>query len=146
MTEDEKAIAELEEQRKENYRRLLFAIAIYFSKDLKIDIKKQDSYEKLTPAQKTFAKKQYDAVPKFADQVNAPERIAEQTIVEDVREVATSTGNAKKVRIVTVGDDRVCPKCEVWNGKIVSLDGSSHPSLDDAIDKGFLHYNCRCAL
>jgi hypothetical protein len=47
---------------------------------------------------------------------------------------------------VTVGDDRVCPKCEVWNGKIVSLDGSSHPSLDDAIDKGFLHYGCRCAL
>ena len=47
---------------------------------------------------------------------------------------------------MTVGDDKVCEKCAKWNGTIISLDGSSRPTLQDAIDAGFLHYGCRCSL
>lgn len=50
------------------------------------------------------------------------------------------------VRWVTVGDDRVCPKCAAWEGKILYLDDALHPSVSDAIAAGGLHFSCRCSL
>ena len=47
---------------------------------------------------------------------------------------------------MTVGDDKVCHKCMSWQGKVVSLDGNGEPTLQEAIDDGFLHYGCRCSL
>lgn len=38
-----------------------------------------------------------------------------------------------------------CPKCEPWEGKVLSLSGEDkdHPSLDDAKAAGLFHPNCR---
>ena len=111
-----------------------------------MDIKKQSTYADLTPGQKTFAKKMYEEVPDFAAQVNQGERMTEQQIVEDMSQLSQSKSNSNYVRIVTGGDDKVCPACAKWQDKIVSLDGSTSPTLDDATRDGFLHYGCRCAL
>ena len=146
MTEAEKVEKEAEETKKKNYERLLLAIAVLYANQIDMDIKKQSTYQQLTPAQKTFAKKIYEEVPDFSAQVNQGERLTEQQIVEDMSQLSQAKNGSKKLRIVTVGDEKVCQHCQKWQNKIVSLDGSSRPSLQDAIDDGFLHYNCRCAL
>lgn len=146
MTEAEKVEKEAEETKKKNYERLLLAIAVLYSQQIGMDIKKQSTYADLTPGQKTFAKKIYEEVPDFAAQVNQGERLAEQQIVEDVAQVAQTKSQSKVVRIVTIGDSKVCPACAKWQDKVVSLDGSTNPTLDDATRDGFLHYGCRCAL
>ena len=146
MTEEEKAVKEAEETKKNNYERLLLAIAVLYANQIGVDIKKQDDYSKLTSSQKTFADKIYKSNPLLQAQVESSQRITEEQIVQDVSEVAQTHSQSTVLRIVTVGDDRVCDMCAKWQGKEVSLDGSSHPSLQDAIDDGFLHYNCRCSL
>lgn len=147
-------IEEKTEQQKENYERLIFAIAVYFADDLKIDIKSQVSYKDLTPEQKTFAQKIYEDKPQFIKQVNKDTRITEKTIVKDVSKVAKVAKEEKDkenpdlVKIVTVGDDRVCEYCAKWNNKIISLSGKTtgYPTLQDFINSKGLHYGCRCAL
>lgn len=139
MTDEEKT-------KRENYERMLLAIAVLYAADLGVDIVKQDTYSKLSPAQKTFAKKIYESTPSAVKHVEAGTRVTEQQVVEDIAQISQTKNNSKRVRIVTVGDDKVCPKCAKWQNKIVSLDGSTSPTLDDAIADGFLHYNCRCSL
>ena len=135
-----------EETKKKNYERLILAIAVLYANQLEVDIKTQDDYSKLTSSQKTFADKIYKSNPRLQAQVESGERITEEQMVRDVSEVAQTHSQSTVLRIVTVGDDRVCDKCSKWQGKEVSLDGSSKPSLQDAIDGGFLHYGCRCSL
>ena len=135
-----------EETKKRNYERLILAIAVLYANQLDVDIKTQDDYSKLSSSQKTFADKIYKSNPRLQAQVESGERITEEQIVQDVSEVAQTHSQSTVLRIVTVGDDRVCDMCAKWQGKEVSLDGSSHPSLQDAIDDGFLHYGCRCSL
>lgn len=146
MTEADKVAKEAEETKKKNYERLLLAIAVLYSQQIGMDIKKQSTYADLTPGQKTFAKKMYEEVPDFSAQVNQGERMSEQQIVEDVAQLSQTKSDSKRLRIVTIGDDKVCPACAKWQDKVVSLDGSSSPTLDDATRDGFLHYGCRCAL
>lgn len=45
-------------------------------------------------------------------------------------------------RITAQGDN--CPKCQAWNGVIVSLSGANkdHPSYSDALTGGVFHPNC----
>lgn len=146
MTEAEKVAKEAEDTKNKNYERIILAIAVLYANQIGMDIKKQSTYQQLTPAQKTFAKKKYEEVPGFSAQVNQGERLTEQQIVEDISQLSQTNNGSKKLRIVTVGDGKVCEHCKKWQNKIVSLDGSSKPTLQDAIDDGFLHYNCRCAL
>lgn len=134
---------------KENYERLLLAIALYYSNAIGIDTTVVDEYSKLTEQQKTFAKKIVEQNPKIERQLERKTRIPEKTIVKDVAKIAQEdedSGDLKK--IITAGDQTVCHQCRKWQNKIVSLSGNSsrYPSLDDAINDHFLHYGCRCAL
>lgn len=88
MTEAEKVEKEAEDTKKKNYERLLLAIAVLYSNQIGMDIKKQNTYADLTPGQKTFAKKMYEEVPDFAAQVNQGERLSEQQIVEDMSQLS----------------------------------------------------------
>lgn len=130
-----------------NYERLLYAIAIAYALQLGINIRTQKSYKDLTPAQITFAKKKYEKNPELKQQVEQGRRITEEEIVKDVADISKQD-NSDLVRIVTAGDPTTCERCKKWENKIVSLSGKNknHPSLDDAIKDGFLHFNCRCAL
>ena len=71
--------------------------------------------------------------------------------------VRTGAGNAAVLghtdRLQTAGEDlvivsgsgRPCPRCAPWQGRILSVSGSSHdyPSLDEARGAGLFHPNCR---
>lgn len=137
---------EIEKTQRKNYERMIFAIAVLYSDFIGVDIKKQIDYSHLDPSQKMFAKKIYEDTPSLAHVVQQPERITEHQIVESTADIAKSRDNSRQVRIVTVGDEKVCPACAAWRNRIVSLDNSSSPTLDDAINAGFLHYGCRCSL
>lgn len=138
---------EKDKQEMSNYERLLFAIAILYASQLGINIQKQTSYKDLTPAQITFAKKIYEKHPEFKMQVESGKRISEEQIIKDTANIAKAD-KSDLVRIVTVGDSTTCEKCKKWDNKIVSLSGNNkkYPPLDKAINDGFLHFNCRCAL
>ncbi len=138
---------EKDKQEMSNYERLIFAIAILYASQLGINIQKQTSYKDLTPAQITFAKKIYEKHPEFELQVESGKRISEEQIIKDTANIAKED-KSDLVRIVTVGDSTTCEKCKKWENKIVSLSGNDkkYPPLDKAIDDGFLHFNCRCAL
>lgn len=125
---------------------MIFAIAVLYSDFIGVDIKKQIDYSHLDSSQKMFAKKIYEDTPSLAHVVQQPERITEQEIVESTADIAKTKDNSRQVRIVTVGDEKVCPACAAWRDRIVFLDNSSSPTLDDAINAGFLHYGCRCSL
>lgn len=138
---------EIDKQEENNYERLIYAIAVLFASQLGININKQTKYSDLTPAQITFAKKQYEKHPEFEQQIKQGKRLSETQIVKDTA-ILAKEDKSDLVRIVTVGDPTTCPKCKKWENKIVSLSGKNrnYPSLDKAIKDGFLHFNCRCAL
>lgn len=75
---------ELSDTQKDNYERLLFAIAVYFSSTLGVDIKKVESYKDLTEGQRTFARKIYEEHRPFKRQVEADVRLDEAQVVKDV--------------------------------------------------------------
>lgn len=138
---------ELTEDQKKNYERAILGIALLFAEDLGIDPKTVDDYSKLTPAQKTFAEKILEKNKTGLKQVAKDKRITEEQIVK-IESKAAKQQNFNFARITTYGDGAVCPNCSKWQRKIVCLDGtdSELPSLQDAIDDGFLHFGCRCAL
>lgn len=133
------------EQEQQNYERMLFAIAVLFANQLHLNTYLQDEYSKLTPAQKTFAKKIYGKDKGIRKLVETDKRISEQQIVEKVADIQ-SIGDVK--RVVTVGDQSTCPACKKWQGKLLSLSGAypGLPTLQDFINSDGLHYGCRCAL
>lgn len=137
---------ELSDTQKDNYERLLFAIAVYFSSTLGVDIKKVESYKDLTEGQRTFARKILEKDKTLLKHADSTERLEESEIVKDISKVAQASGNAKQVRWVTVGDGKVCEKCAAWEGKVLYLDDSMSPNVSDAIRSGGLHPRCRCAL
>ena len=93
------------DQQKDNYERLLLAVALYYSGVLGIDVTSVDSYSKLTEQQKTFAKKVVEQNPKIEKQLQKKSRISEQTITKDIAKIAKEdedSGDLKKV--ITAGD------------------------------------------
>lgn len=53
---------------------------------------------------------------------------------------------AKVFKILNPGDEKTCHKCAKWIGKKVSDEDPKYPTVQDWIDDGGLHPNCRCSL
>ena len=79
------------------------------------------------------------------DQIQTEEKISDKDIQKEAIKATEMNGKLMKIR--TVGDQKVCPKCAEWQGKIISVDGSdkNYPSMDDFIKSGGYHVNCRCS-
>ena len=79
------------------------------------------------------------------DQIQTEEKISDTDIQKEAIKATEMNGKLMKIR--TVGDQKVCPKCAEWQGKIISVDGSDkrYPSMDDFIKSGGYHVNCRCS-
>ena len=48
--------------------------------------------------------------------------------------------------IANPGDLKTCERCRKWIGKKVSDTDKHYPSIQEWIDSGGLHINCRCSL
>ena len=79
------------------------------------------------------------------DQNKTEEKISDKKKKKEAIKATEMNGKLMKIR--TVGDQKVCPKCAEWQGKIISVDGSNknYPSMDDFIKSGGYHVNCRCS-
>ena len=50
-------------------------------------------------------------------------------------------------KVVGEEDDKTCPDCAEWQGKIVAgTDDGIHPTIEDFMNSKAFHPNCRCAL
>lgn len=152
MTDENKTDKKTEQQ-KENYERLLFAIAVLYANDIGLDISKVEDYSQLSEGQKTFSKKIYEEHPKFEKQILKDKRISEQQIIKDTQTILKEDdknliNGSRFAKWVSVGDSKVCEKCKKWENKIVCVSGDpqGYPTVDDVIKSGGLHYGCRCAL
>lgn len=141
------------EQQKQNYERLLFAIAVLYAEELKLDISKVEDYSELSEAQKTFVKKIYKEHPSFEKQVLKDKRLSEHQIIKDTQTILKDDdknliNGSRFAKWVSFGDSKVCNKCKKWENKIVCISGNPQgfPTVDDVIKSGALHYGCRCAL
>ena len=79
------------------------------------------------------------------DKIQSDEKVKDKDIQREAIEAAEMSGKYMKIR--TASDQRVCPRCAEWQGKIISVDGSDkrYPSMDDFIKSGGYHINCRCS-
>lgn len=141
------------EQQKQNYERLLLAIAVLYAEELKLDISKVEDYSQLSEGQKTFVKKIYKEHPSFEKQVLKDQRLSEQQIIKDTQTILKDDdknliNGSRFAKWVSFGDSKVCNKCKKWENKIVCVSGNPQgfPTVDDVIKSGALHYGCRCAL
>ena len=60
---------QVEKTQSDNFERMAFAVAVLYSLQLGLDLKKQDSWDTLTPSQKMFAKKIFEDNPEIAQLV-----------------------------------------------------------------------------
>lgn len=83
--------------------------------------------------------------PSLLEKIQSDEKISDKNIQKEAIKATEMNGKLMKIR--TVGDQKVCPKCAEWQGKIISVDGSDkkYPSMDDFIKSGGYHPNCRCS-
>lgn len=50
-------------------------------------------------------------------------------------------------KVVGEEDEKTCPDCAEWQGKIVAgTEDGIHPTIDDFMNSKAFHPNCRCAL
>lgn len=80
------------------------------------------------------------------DKVMQDKEISDKSLEKMAIEATQPSSNLKRVK--TSGQANVCDSCRPWQGKIICLDGSDSrfPSLDDYINSGAFHPNCRCSL
>ena len=141
-TGEMKMAEEQEDYSKENKRRMIVALAILLGAKLE---NAASSYSSIPEEIKTEAVKLYKSMN--MDLVTEqPARIPEQ----QVQIQAATAGKASGVqlyKIVGSRDDKTCPDCAAWQGKIVSMtDDGQHQTVQDFINGHGFHINCRCSL
>ena len=134
MTEEEKK--KKEEQEKKNSEQLLLAMLLLMNPEL--DETTITSTSDIDPVLVDKAKSKLDEQPIDVAKLTKSEIL---TTAQDIANV-----KSKYYQVVTVGDNRVCDKCNAWNNKIISDDDPNYPSYDDLEKSGALHPNCRCYL
>ena len=89
--------------------------------------------EILASTNKSEVKKAIDKAMKYWNRQakQAGDNITDEAYIEGLK-----AAGVKRVRWITMEDERVCPKCGAKDGKIFDIDKIYQP----------LHYNCRCTL
>ena len=148
MTEEEKK--KKEKQEKKNSEQLLLALLLLMNPNL--DETSITSTSDIDPVLVDKAKSKLNEYLKKESRIadlsdEQPIDVAKLTkseILTTAQDIANVKSNYYKV--VTVGDSRVCDKCNAWNNKIISDDDPNYPSYDDLEKSGALHPNCICYL
>ena len=149
MPDDEKDYAE------ENRRRMLVSLAILLGWDGHNDAPIKDVPKTyMQQARRIYQDRnlgrlveQEGRMPEREVQVQVAEAATQQEM-ETARDDTSGQPLPKQLyRIVGQKDDRTCPDCAAWQGRIVVLhpDGA-HLTVEDFINNHGFHPNCRCSL
>ncbi len=127
---------------KENKKRMLAALAVY------LGLSDTAEYGSLSDEAKKEARAAYEEQAGLKDWAERAERLPEKEIQVKIAQMGMKDG-VKLYKIKgEYSDGHMCPKCKEWQGKIVSMTDNplGYPLVEDFINSGGLHINCRCSL
>jgi len=138
---------ENKEIRKENRMRMTLALVTQFAKDLGVNISKIFSYDDLSEPLRRFGETIIRAEQTMQELVDRDEPVWGEEIARETSRFSAETVGSRLVRFTTYGDNKVCPKCQAWQGEILTNEPDGrHKTVEDAIAAGAFHPNCRCSL
>lgn len=124
---------------------ILFSLAILLGGMSKSQISKAKTFEDVPKDVQQIALSLYAQNKDDLDTLALKEDLSQVDIQEKMAEIGQKSGSEIFI-IANPGDGRTCGKCREWIGKKVSDTDSQYPSIQEWIDGGGLHINCRCSL
>lgn len=128
--------------KKDNKERMIAALAVY------LGLTDIADYDKLSDSAKAAALAAYKNELGLKDIVEQEDRLSERDIQMKIADIGNKEG-IKLYRIVGEdGDGHQCERCKRWQGEIVSMTDNAfgYKLVEDFINDGGFHINCRCSL
>lgn len=124
---------------------ILFSLAILLGGMTKSQIAKAKTFEDIPKDVQNVALALYAQNKDQLDILASKEDLTQVDIQTKMQEIGKRSGSEVFV-IANPGDLKTCERCRKWIGKKVSDTDSHYPSIQEWIDSGGLHINCRCSL
>ena len=124
---------------------ILFSLAILLGGMSKSQIAKAKTFEDLPKDIQNIALALYAQHKDDLDILASKEDLTQVDIQAKMSEIGKKSGSEVFV-IANPGDIKTCERCRKWIGKKVSDTDRHYPSIQDWINSGGLHINCRCSL
>ena len=124
---------------------ILFSLAILLGGMSKSQIAKAKTFEDIPKDIQNIALALYAQHKDQLDILASKEDLTQVDIQTKMSEIGKRSGSEVFV-IANPGDLKTCERCRKWIGKKVSDTDKHYPSIQEWIDSGGLHINCRCSL
>ena len=124
---------------------ILFSLAILLGGMSKSQIAKAKTFEGIPKDIQNIALALYAQNKDQLDILASKEDLTQVDIQTKMSEIGKRSGSEVFV-IANPGDMKTCERCSKWIGKKVSDTDKHYPSIQEWIDSGGLHINCRCSL
>ena len=124
---------------------ILFSLAILLGGMSKSQIAKAKTFEDIPKDIQNVALALYAQNKDQLDILASKEDLTQVDIQTKMSEIGKRSGSEVFV-IANPGDLKTCERCRKWIGKKVSDTDRHYPSIQEWVDSGGLHINCRCSL
>lgn len=124
---------------------ILFALAVLLGQMTPSQIAKAKTFEDIPKDIQNIALALYAQHKDDLDILASKEDLTQVDIQTKMSEIGKRSGSEVFV-IANPGDLKTCERCRKWIGKKVSDTDRHYPSIQEWIDSGGLHINCRCSL
>lgn len=124
---------------------ILFSLAILLGGMSKSQIAKSKTFEDIPKDIQNVALALYAQNKDQLDILASKEDLTQVDIQNKMSEIGKRSGSEVFV-IANPGDLKTCERCRKWIGKKVSDTDKHYPSIQEWVDSGGLHINCRCSL
>ena len=124
---------------------ILFSLAILLGGMSKSQIAKAKTFEDIPKDIQNIALALYAQHKDDLDILASKEDLTQVDIQNKMSEIGKRSGSEVFV-IANPGDLKTCERCRKWIGKKVSDTDRHYPSIQEWINSGGLHINCRCSL
>ena len=124
---------------------ILFSLAILLGGMSKSQIAKAKTFEDVPKDIQNIALALYAQHKDDLDILASKEDLNQVDIQNKMSEIGKRSGSEVFV-IANPGDLKTCERCRKWIGKKVSDTDRHYPSIQEWINSGGLHINCRCSL
>ena len=124
---------------------ILFSLALLLGKMTPKQIAKAKTFDDVPTDIQNVALALYAQHKDDLDLLASKEDLNQIEIQTKMSEIGKKSGSEVFV-IANPGDLRTCEKCRKWIGKKVSDTDKHYPSIQEWMNSGGLHINCRCSL
>lgn len=124
---------------------ILLSLAILLGGMSKSQIAKAKTFEDIPKDIQNIALALYAQNKDQLDILASKEDLTQVDIQTKMSDIGKRSGSEVFV-IANPGDLKTCERCRKWIGKKVSDTDRHYPSIQEWVDSGGLHINCRCSL